>query len=315
MELEPVIPFEPISASSFPQGDNWVAQIKWDGVRMLTYKDSSGVKLINRRLNERTLQYPELQTSSRYCSASSFILDGELIAFDRDRPSFHEIMRRDALKRSSSIERVSREVPVTYMIFDLLYYDGNWVTDRPLAERQRLLTELVLPQPDVQLVQNYTDAEALLAVMARHRMEGVVCKDLASAYAPGGKDKRWQKRKIMHDLYAAIGGVTYRGKVVNALLLGLYDGNGDFVYIGHAGTGKVSGREWQELTERIGPLIVSERPFIHEPERSKDAVWLRPRLTVKVQFLEWTPGGTMRHPSIQAFAEIPPGDCTTNQLG
>ncbi|SDE30776.1 bifunctional non-homologous end joining protein LigD [Paenibacillus sp. UNCCL117] len=316
MHMKPVVPFEPISADRFPEGDNWIAQIKWDGVRMLAYGENSDVRLVNRRLNDRSAQYPELLDASRYCNASSFILDGELIALDpaNNRPSFHEIMRRDALRRDSSVERMRSQVPVTYMVFDLLFLDGVWVTDRPLAERQRLLGEALIPQPDVQLVQSFSDPGSLMEVMVRHGMEGVVCKDLSGTYTMGGKDKRWQKRKIMHDLYAVVGGVTYRDKVVNALLLGLYNSQGDLIYIGHAGTGKVSVREWYELTERAAPLIVRQRPFRNVPERSKDAVWLEPRMTVKVQFLEWTGGMTMRHPSIQAFADVPLESCTMDQI-
>jgi bifunctional non-homologous end joining protein LigD len=313
--LEPLIPFEPVSADSFPSGDAWVAQIKWDGVRVLIYREGADTRLINRRLHERTLQYPELLDSSRYCSAASFILDGEMIAFDgAERPTFHAIMKRDALKKATGIERMVQQVPVTYMVFDLLYLDGIWLTDRPLRERQQLLQEVIIPQTDVQLVQNFADPEGLMEVMRRHRMEGVVCKHLDSTYAVGGKDKRWQKRKLMKDLYAVVGGVTYRDKTVNALLLGLYREDGALVYIGHAGTGKVSRQEWQELTRQVERSVVRERTFVNEPERSKDAVWIHPSLTVKVQFMEWTGGGTMRHPSIQAFTEMPQEACTLDQL-
>ncbi|KRF39145.1 hypothetical protein ASG93_23590 [Paenibacillus sp. Soil787] len=76
MELKPVFPFEPISTETIPASDDWVAQIKWDGVRMLTYFDGNDVRLVNRRCNDRTKQYPELLAIKTYCSASSVILDG-----------------------------------------------------------------------------------------------------------------------------------------------------------------------------------------------------------------------------------------------
>ncbi|MDR7315880.1 ATP-dependent DNA ligase [Brevibacillus nitrificans] len=75
MKLEPILPFEPISTDTIPSGDNWVAQIKWDGVRMLTYFDGNEVRLVNRKLNDRTVQYPEFLDLSRYCHATSVILD------------------------------------------------------------------------------------------------------------------------------------------------------------------------------------------------------------------------------------------------
>jgi len=312
--LHPIEPFEPVvTTGTFPQGDQWVAQIKWDGVRMLSYYDGAQVSLVNRKLNTRTLQYPEFLQADRYCRASSFILDGEIIAMSGGRPSFHEVMKRDSLRSGMSIERGVKQTQVSYMIFDVLYCNGSWVVDHSLQARQQLLEQIIIPQADVQLVQNYPDAQALYTLMEQYQMEGIIYKDLQSGYVVGGKDKRWQKRKIVHDLYAAVGGVTYRGKRVNALVLGLYDEEGRFIYIGHAGGGKLSNQDWVNVTAQIEPDITTVRPFMNEPERSKGAVWLHPRLVVKVQFLEWTPGGTMRQPIIQAVVDHPAAGCTIAQ--
>ncbi|MBD0379654.1 ATP-dependent DNA ligase [Paenibacillus sedimenti] len=312
--LGPIKPFEPVIAEEKPKGGDWIAQIKWDGVRMLSYFDGRQVSLVNRKLNNRTLQYPEFLSPARYCNASSFILDGEMIALSNGKPSFHEIMKRDSLRSALSIGRGVKQTQVTYMIFDVLFCNGAWVVDQSLQERQHLLESIIIPQNDVQIVRNFMDAEALYALMEQHHMEGIIYKNVKSTYLIDGKDRRWQKRKVMRDLYAVIGGVTFRGKVVNSLLLGLYDESGRLVYIGHAGTGKLSNQEWRDLTQRIEPDVRVSRPFINEPERNKDAVWLEPKLTVKVQFLEWTPGLTMRQPSIQAINPVPIKQCTVTQM-
>ena len=145
-------------------------------------------------------------------------------------------------------------------------------------------------------------------------MEGVVYKDLGSTYSINGKDGRWRKRKVLQDLNAVVGGVTYRDMTVNALLLGIYANDGELIYIGHAGTGKLTQKDWALLTEKANDLQISRNPFKNEPERSRDAVWLKPELTVKVEFLELTPGGTMRHPSIQAIVDMDKSECTVDQL-
>jgi len=313
MNLDPVIPFEPVLADRIPQGTGWTAQIKWDGVRMLAYFDGREFRLVNRRRHDRTAQYPEFHEPAAWCRASSFILDGEFVAFDRRKPSFHEIMRRDSLRKPEQIHRAVGEIPVAYMVFDVLYCDGQWITSRPLAERQQVLASILRPQPHVQPVENADDAEALLAVMKAHGMEGIVCKRLDSTYAIGGKDKRWQKLKITRDLLAVVGGVTFRDGIVNALLLGLYDGDGRLFYIGHAGTGKITAAEWRRLTREAASLAVREMPFANRPERAKGAVWLRPALVAKIRFLEWTDRGTLRQPSIQAFVDMPPEACTFAQ--
>ncbi|MEK3882083.1 DNA ligase [Paenibacillus sp. PL2-23] len=313
-ELRPVHPFEPVRTATQPEGRQWTAQIKWDGVRMLTYYDGSNTRLVNRNLNDRTLQYPELLDVRTYCRANSVILDGEIIAFQENRPSFYEVMKRDRLRAVPSIKAASARTPVTYMIFDILYQNGAWVIDKTLAERQALLQSLIIPRPNIQLVQNAADGEALFHLMKQYGMEGIMYKDLGSAYAINGKDGRWRKRKVFHDLIAVIGGVTLRDRLVNSLLLGVYTESGQLQYIGHAGGGKLTRKDWTAITEMAAGLRAERMPFANTPERSKDAVWITPALTVKVEYLELTPGGTMRHPTLQAIVDRPGKDCTTDQL-
>jgi bifunctional non-homologous end joining protein LigD len=314
MDFNPVTPFEPITTDRIPRGSNWVAQIKWDGVRMLFYYDGKETRLINRRLNDRTQQYPEFLTPSEYCSASSFILDGEMIAFDENKPSFHEVMKRDSLRKKQSIEQAVTRLPVTYMVFDILFLDGDWVISKTLAERQDILNSIIKPSPKVQTVKNFADPGNLFDLMKTHDMEGIICKNLESGYLIAGKDNRWQKRKIHFDLYAAVGGVTYNDKVINSLLLGVYSDE-SLLYIGHSGMGKLTNLQWRELTEIMAPLVIPNPPFVNRPERHKDAVWVHPQIVVKVQFMEWSPGKTMRHASIQSIMKnMSLSDCSINQI-
>ncbi|MDT3699227.1 MAG: RNA ligase family protein [Thermincola sp.] len=309
MDLKPIIPFEPVKVNKIPVGDNWVAQVKWDGVRILTYFDGREVRLFNRKLNERTLQFPELVDIKRYCAASSIVLDGEVIALQEGKPSFQTVMKRDGVRQPDKITRAMKDTPVIYMIFDILFYNGRWVYDLSLRQRQEILTESIEPYNDIQLVENFDDAQGLFDVVSAQGLEGIVCKDLASKYGIKAKDRRWQKLKNYLDLVAVVGGVTFRGNIVNALLLGLYDQAGRFWYIGHAGTGRLTMSEWRHLTEGIKPLITTERPFANKPERIKTAIWLKPSITVKIKFVEWTSRQTLRQPSIQAFVDMPPEDC------
>ncbi|MDR7319687.1 bifunctional non-homologous end joining protein LigD [Brevibacillus nitrificans] len=224
-------------------------------------------------------------------------------------------MKRDRIRKKQSIPLAVNRTPVTYMFFDVLFHNGSWVTDKPLRERQEILEQIITPLPNVQVVQNFHDAHGLYEVMKQHQMEGIVCKDLSSPYLVKGKDKRWQKKKIFHDLLAVVGGVTLRDGIANAVLLGLYDESGNFIYIGHAGGGKLTNQDWRALTQTIQPLMTTSRPFHNQPERVKDAIWVKPQLIMKIQFMEWTAGFTMRHPSIQAIVDGALADCTFSQNG
>ncbi|GAA4872348.1 non-homologous end-joining DNA ligase [Paenibacillus vulneris] len=309
MRLEPIIPFEPITTDKLPTGDEWIAQVKWDGVRMLAYYDGAETKLVNRRLHERTMQYPELLDLKAYCSAESVILDGEIVALEGMKPSFHQVMKRDGLRSEQKVRMVQPHIPIVYMIFDILFVNGEWVTGQSLHQRQRLLEQYVHPVPQVQLVPSYKEISGLYEVVKQHQLEGIVCKDLNSNYAIRGKDKRWVKKKLFQDTIAVVGGVTYRAGTVNALLLGLYDKEGRLWYIGHAGAGKMTVQDWRDVTEKAEKLRVPSKTFVNNPERSKDAVWMEPVLTVKVHFMEWTHNGTLRQPSIQSFVDVSPKDC------
>lgn len=309
MKLFPVIPFEPIIADKLPDGASWIAQIKWDGVRMLTYYDGINTELINRRGNHRTLQYPELAEITSYCKADSVILDGEIIALSKGKPSFHEVMRRDSLKKENAIRAAKSQVPVIYMVFDILYCNGQWVLDQPLSRRQLLLAEMLLPHPYVQRVPSYSNPAELLTSARTNGLEGIICKDITSTYTPGGKDKRWLKRKIISDVIAVAGGVTFRDGRVNALLLGLYDEDGGLRYIGHAGSGRLNQERWRNMTSEAVSLSIATMPFTDLPQRYSGACWIKPQLVFKVHFLEWNPSGTLRQPVIQALVDIPPQEC------
>jgi bifunctional non-homologous end joining protein LigD len=310
--MEPIYPFEPVISDEIPTEEHWRYEIKWDGTRILTYHHSEGTKLFNRKQNERTMHYPELLRMESYCKAASVILDGEVIALaENGKPSFHEVMRRDLIQKLERVNEMQKSVPITYMIFDIVYYNGQWVNQRPLSERVELLEEIITPGEHVQLVSFHANGESLFEVVRQQGMEGIVCKDVRSAYALGGKDDRWKKVKNYGDVMAVVGGFTLNGGFVNAVLLGQYDNEGKLWYIGHTGTGKLSKAEWRDLTHVLKPMIVKDSPFAKRPDRHKDAYWVKPALTVKVQYSEWRwqEGRALRQPSIQSFVTVPPEEC------
>lgn len=308
MDFTPLLPFEPVTAKQLPQGDEWVAQIKFDGVRMLTYGTNQSVELWNRRQHERTHHYPELLRLGEYCRAQSVILDGEIVAFVDEKPSFYQVMKRDGIRDLKRVQRVREQVPIAYMVFDILHVDGRDTTGLPLNARQKLLQDVMLPHETVHLVDNFEDGDGLFRAVQTHGLEGVVVKNLTSTYVVNGKDTRWQKKKCTKDTVAVVGGVTHRDGVVNALLLGLYDASGAFTYVGKAGSGRLTSSDWRDITIATETIRASHAPFSNPPQVS-NVTWLVPRLTVKVEFLEWVDGHSMRHPVIQAFVNAHPQSC------
>jgi len=314
MELEPIYPFEPTSSYNVPEGEEWVSQIKWDGVRVLTYFDGEVVKLFNRKLNERTSIFPELTNIKSYTEAKSFILDGEVIALDKNgKPSFHEVMRRDGIRRLDRVSHVMKSVPIYYMIFDIVFFNGDWINNEPLKKRLEILSKIIKQNDQVQLVPTQSDGKALYEVCKQHDLEGIVAKNLNSQYILNGKTPDWQKIKNYKDVIAVIGAVTYRSNIVNSILIGLYDEQEQLWFIGHVGTGKLTVKEWGDLTKVVESIRIDTKPFINQPERVKEVQWLKPLLTVKVQFIDWPEGHSLRQPSIQAFVNQDPKTCKLKQ--
>lgn len=313
--FEPIEPMEPKSSSAVLQGEQWISQIKWDGVRILSYYDGTCFRLVNRNLRERTLHYPELALLREVNKLSSFILDGEMIALGKDGlPSFHEVMRRDAIRRVEKVDVVRRSVPVSYMVFDILFLNGEWLTGVPYSKRLEILQSVIPASELIQVVFSHSDGQQLFDVVKERGMEGIVQKRADSPYRIGEKTGDWVKVKNYRDVIAIVGGFTVNdGGVVNSLLLGLYGENDELTYIGHCGTGKLNEADWRHITSFLTRTLQSQSPFSKIPERRKGALWVSPRMTVKVQFMEWTSGGTLRQPSVQAVVDVPPEDCRLGQ--
>src|SRR3954471_19427315 len=132
-----------------PDDERWAYEIKWDGVRVVAYVQPDGaVRLESRNLNDVTRQYPEAAAVATALDGHSAVLDGEVVAFDElGRPSFERLQGRMHLTGEARIGARTRSTPIAYVIFDLLYLDGESLMRLPYAERRRRLEELDLNGP------------------------------------------------------------------------------------------------------------------------------------------------------------------------
>lgn len=185
----PVAPMEPVRRAEPFDDQNTLFQVKWDGVRALAYAyPGGGVRLFNRRLRERTAQYPELCAALSGLPAGT-VLDGEIIAPDADgKPDFPRVLRRDLVASPAKIKRAADAVPVRYMAFDLLWLDGQTLCPLPLTERFAALDALTLDSALVHRVESVPQAgRALFAAVQAEGLEGVVAKK------NGQHVRHWQK--------------------------------------------------------------------------------------------------------------------------
>lgn len=307
-------PMEPILHPQAFDSSDYIYQVKWDGVRMLAYISGTEVRLINKRMNERTLQYPELQQLAELVQGCPAVLDGELIVLRNGQSSFPSIIRRDLSRTRTSIAAVQRELPVDYMLFDILYYDGRDLTHLPLTDRKKVLTEAIKEGlPRIHIVEDFPEGKNLFAAVQAQDMEGIVAKRKTSRYLEGKKHREWLKIKYRRSLRCLAGGYTVNEQQqMNSLLLGLYQGD-QLLYIGRASSG-ISPSEWEALSSVLPDLKTGQTPFADFPppgSRSKPEYrFTEPVLTLQVEYAEWTDNRHLRSPSIKGFTSCPAEECT-----
>jgi bifunctional non-homologous end joining protein LigD len=295
--------------------DKWGYEIKWDGVRAIAYCEPGHVELESRNLRDITKGYPEVRRIAEALGGRSVVLDGELVTFDdQGRPSFQRLQRRMHLASDTEIRRRSNEIPVVYMIFDLLYLDGRTLFDVPYEERRAELEELGLNDTAWQTPAYHPgDGAALQAASKQQGLEGIVAKRLRSTYAPGRRSRDWLKVKNVRSQEVVIGGwLPGRGRregELGALLVGYYEREGRqrrLRYAGKVGTG-FADADLKLLRERLEPLARKDSPFDgRQPQKGSNFV--DPKLVAEVEFAEWTNAGTLRHPSYQGLRNDKPAE-------
>src|SRR5215216_4274305 len=116
--------------------DRYGFEVKWDGIRALAYWRPGRLHLESRNLADVTGRWPELRDLGRQLGTRSAVLDGEIVAFDESgKPSFERLQSRMHLTGEAAIRSRMQEIPAVYVIFDLLWLDGESLVDRPYTER------------------------------------------------------------------------------------------------------------------------------------------------------------------------------------
>jgi bifunctional non-homologous end joining protein LigD len=284
----------------------WAYEFKWDGVRAISYVDGGRVRAVSRNGNDLTASFPELRALGERLGARQAVTDGEIVALDHDgRPRFQLLQPRLHASDPKKATRLSSEQPASYVIFDLLYLDGELLLSLPYAERRRRLEALGLT-PDRSGSWSVSPrfggpGSDVLRASREQGLEGIVAKRLDSPYLPGKRSTSWTKIKNTRMQEVVVGGWTpgegHRRGRVGSLLLGIPSDEG-LRYVGQVGTG-FSDAALADLAERLDGLASGDNPFSDAvPPRYRDAAtWTVPTLVGEVSFSEWTKDGRMRHPS------------------
>jgi bifunctional non-homologous end joining protein LigD len=296
-------------AAALPDGPGWSFEFKWDGMRALVdcvpARSAAGpgsVRIHSRNENDVTEAYPEIVSMLRDEATPDALFDGEIVAFDGGgRPSFEQLQRRMHV-RGAGVRALAAEVPVTYLMFDILRLHGVDLAERPLVERRATLERLAADRPGWVLSPAFDDGDATIAAARQNGLEGVVAKRLISRYRPGARTPDWVKVPFRRTQECVVlgweAGEGNRERSLGSLLLGVADPAAatGWRYVGQAGSG-LSDLALATLSSRLRPLR-QPGPATEVPiERGQRAVtWVRPEVVVEVEYGSVTSEGVLRHP-------------------
>ena len=302
---EALVPMLARPAAALPaDGARYGFEFKWDGIRVLMHVEGGRMRLHSRSLEDVTRRYPELRALAEATGGRQMLLDGEIIALDAaGRPSFEVLQGRIGLTADADIRRATAQVPVFYMVFDVVHLDGRDLMPLPYRERRAVLEGLKLAGAHWQTPPGQVgDGADMLAASRDAGLEGVVAKRLDSGYEPGRRTGAWLKVKnhLRQELVIAgwLPGQGRRSGRLGALLTGYHE-NGVLRYAGKVGTG-FSDAWLDRLDALLGPLRREASPFADEGPPA-GSIFVEPRLVGEFEFTEWTRSGQMRHPAFKGL--------------
>ncbi len=288
-----------------------LVQYKYDGFRVEIHKDGDDISIFTRRLEDVSKQFPDIISMARECvSAKKCVLDGEAIGIDpatgNYRP-FQDISQR--IKREHDIPALADKLPVEVRVFDILMYDDREVLDKPMIERHKLLSGVVLSCKHFAVARTIiTDsaakARAFYDKALQDGVEGVFLKKADSTYKPGVRAGNWIKVKNTMEpldlvVVAAEWGEGKRSGWLTSFVLACGDEEGNLYEIGKVGSGlkekPSEGFSYPEITRMLKPLIeYSEGKFVR----------VKPKVILEVAYEEiqksssYSSGFALRFPRI-----------------
>jgi len=314
--FNPINPMLPIAIPTIHDafkdlGKEIQVEQKLDGLRVQIHKDKNKIILYSRRLDDITKQFQELlSVLQKNTKAKSFIIDTEVIGYNpktgRYVP-FQNISQR--IKRKYDIEKVAKEIPVEINVFDILYYNGKNLINKPLKERRKIL-EKIIKQKSKKIVltkklvtDNEDKAEKFYKDSLSKGFEGVVIKNIEAPYKPGRYVGYMCKLKsILEPLDLVIIGADYgTGKRAGFLSSFVVACKHDdkLLECGMVSTGlkekEGEGVTMQQISRLLKPLIIG-----HKGRRVK----IKPKIVIEVGYEEiqksptYSSGYALRFPRI-----------------
>jgi bifunctional non-homologous end joining protein LigD len=304
-------PMQAVSAEAPFSSDEYLFEVKWDGLRCLLFVDGQHrVRLQDRALNDITGLLPELADIGRQVSPGA-VLDGELVATDdQGRPDCPALRRR-----IQGGAELADTVPLAFLAFDALYVNGRPQTRHQLHRRRARLHRSVTPGGHLFVPYHIeTEGVELFEACLERGLEGVMAKHRDSTYVPGQRSPFWLKVKaVKSDDFVVIGSTPGpRGEPFGALLVGYHE-HGRLLPCGTVGGG-YDDEAVAAIAGRLAALRLETSPLDPPPVMVSEVRWYRPELVISIRYSEWAPDGTLRFPIFNGIRpEVHPTECVRHR--
>lgn len=268
--------------------NNYIFELKFDGIRAIIFVNKNQLSIQSRYGKDITYLYPELQQIKNVIKSDT-ILDGEIICLKDGFPSFQNIQNRSHLKNLTKIKIQSKKNPVIFMCFDILYQKEN-LTQIPLMKRKERLATIA--ENEVLVKVKYIEEKGIpfFKEIKKNQLEGIVAKKKDSIYEIDKRVSNWIKIKNWNIETFYIGGYQINKNNSISILLAEKK-NTDFFYVG-----KVVLYQNNPLYEKIKKQSINKKGTINNCDEK--AIFVTPKYTCQVEFLERTNEGILRQPTI-----------------
>lgn len=286
------------SRSDVPTSDDYLFEVKWDGIRALIAVDEGTIRIHSRNQMDITAQFPELAIPESF-RVSGALFDGEIVCLDDSgKPIFKNVIHRMQQKSEGAIARAKAKFPAVCYVFDLLYLDGRPVVHEPLARRREWLEDVVRKDSSYRVSVTVDEGKELFEAAKQIGLEGIMAKRKNSAYLPGKRSDHWMKIKTRHTMDVAIIGYTTgkgdREQTLGALHIAEKN-NGKLRYLGKVGTG-FDEALLSSISKTVRDLKVISKPVPDKMLDEKVTTWVEPQLVCEVQYASFTKDGMLREP-------------------
>jgi ATP-dependent DNA ligase len=324
---------------ALPEGPGWIFEPKWDGFRVLVFRDGGELLLQSRDEKPLDRYFPELRAPLEAQLPPRCVLDGEIVVA-RDGALDFEALQQRIHPAASRVTLLAEQTPASVVFWDLLCEADRDLREQPFrARRRRLEAQLGRAKPPLHVTPATADRRVAADWFRRFEgagLDGVVAKPASGSYQPG--QRVMLKVKHERDCDCVVAGFRWhkggQGRLVGSLLLGLYDDAGVLQHVGVAASFTEARR--RELVATLAPYradALASHPWRDwaeqaEPGRrlpgatsrwsqGKDLSWepLRPELVAEVAY-DHMQGTRFRHPAHfrRWRSDKRPRDCTYAQL-